>query len=196
MSSDDQKIKPVDKIDLRHMFIAMLFAFSIENVFSTVFTYTFGEKSGSLSLLTVMLHTIFMVFVITSSWLKWSESSKDVSLENEKKYLILTIDILILFMYFLMVKFIAKDIQYLLIANVTMAFLYLLWDFVWNDVKLNNIETIEIEFNIYGASLYFLMASILLLCVNYYGFVHREILQAFLIVFVVFYRYIKGAMKA
>jgi len=194
MKKENLGVEPLVKteLDLRHMFIAMLFAFAIENVFSTVLEYTFGSKAASLPLLTIILHAIFLVFVIVSSWIKWSETSKGASLSRKKSHAILTIDILILFVYFLMVSFIAEDIGYMLIANLTMAFLYLLWDFTWNDIKPNDFKTIKNKFSTYKISLYFFVGSLLLLGVSYIGFDSRSTYQVLLIFIVVYYRYRKG----
>jgi len=175
--------------DLRHMFIAMLFAIVIGDVFSKSYTFLMGDELWGFGFLRAFFHISLMLILIISSWIKWSEtfSGRVESKNKYKDYKLLVIDVFILFSYYVLIRLLDKDINYTLAANLIVFLLYFLWDHIEYD---SNDEECRV-------SLYFSASSVCLyIAICFSDIFPVWLYQVFLILNVVLYRYLKIGGKS
>lgn len=153
---------PVVGFGLRHMFVAMLFAFAIENLFSKTYDHLIGENLHWLKFISAFMHVILMLILIVSSWVKWSATfsnrNNDCCCKKRKDNKLLVVDVLILFSYFVLISLIGNKIIYILLVNSIIYILYFLWDCI----------EYEESYESYDISLFFSLLSIFLYSSEYF----------------------------
>lgn len=190
---DDTKNKgsnPLAGFDLRHMFVALLFAFAIENLFSKTYDHLIGDNLHWLKFTSAFMHVILMLILIVSSWVTWSATfsnrNNECCCKKRKDNKLLVVDVLILFSYFVLISLIGNKIIYILLVNSIIYVLYLLWDCIEYGGSYEE----------YEVSLYFSLLSIFIYFSEYFVEGNSEyVCYILLILSIVSYRFWKEKIE-
>ena len=139
----DQQIVPAsepDKIKLRFDFIGMVFALAISQVGLEIGDF-FKYNISIIRHFYVLSHLILSVYVIASSWIGWQTSKSDgnhqpINNVFDRSFLVLLVDLVLVFLYFILVKGVEKPIDNKIIAeshteihwSMWIFLVYVIWD--------------------------------------------------------------------
>lgn len=170
----------VSEADIRHMFVAMLFAFVIGDLFTIFNKYGFGVMSCKVELNIVILHVLTALVLVVTSWVNWTKSFDKISIGGPRDYALLVIDVIVLFSYYLFIESIEKELSFLLEINLFIFLTYFIWDLIRYD---NRIKGSYVSF-------IFVCIAAVLISVEHYSPV-TFLLEYSILISVILYRYIK-----
>ena len=140
-----------ENIKLRHMFVSMLFALVIGQLalesYDVFKNFRWGLDWFEPSINPV-LHLLVALFLITTSWVGWSKTFDDPDYPSitglcSKGYVLLLIDVVILIVYFSLVKSVdplnvASGIPEAILVMLVFI-LYFVWDFIYSNKEISSI---------------------------------------------------------
>jgi hypothetical protein len=129
-----------DKIKLRFDFIGMVFALAISQVGLEIGDF-FKYNISIIHHFYVLSHLILSVYVIASSWIGWQTSKSDgnhqpINNVFDRSFLVLLVDLILVFFYFILVKGVEKPTNNKIIAeshtethwSIWIFLVYVIWD--------------------------------------------------------------------
>ncbi|MFT6903638.1 MAG: hypothetical protein ACJAS1_000282 [Oleiphilaceae bacterium] len=180
MNVSQKSTVSVSEADIRHMFIAMLFAFVMGSLFTTFNEYGFGEKSVKIELNIVILHILTALALVVSSWINWTKSFYEIKIGGPRDYALLVIDVIVLFSYYLFIDSINKELSFLLKINLFIYFSYFIWDLIRYDKRIKDSCV---------SFIFVCIAAVLISIEKYYP--GTFLLEYSILISVILYRYLK-----